>query len=294
MTLHQSSHLFSILVLEASAFLASCAPRPAGPALPPNPLIPGQSASAEPPPPPPPGRRGPQPPAPPLAVNGQTTVSGIVRSFNYGPAGLDGLILDQGTIVHFPPEYGNQVNAIAPVGAVVTASGWSHTGPAGDTLFDATTIRNTRTNATITVPAGPPPAPPPPAGPAGALSPQPAPVQSPAPPPPPAPSVGVQNPPALLSPGAAETTITGIVRSFNYGADGQVNGLILSSGIVVYFPPDYAAQVTRTIPVSGRVRVRGSTRAGPTGNELIDAETIANRQSGASVVIGNQPAPPQP
>lgn len=303
MTLQEGgSRLFSaMLVIQASVCLASCAPRPAAPALPLNPLPPGQSAYAEPPPPPSPPQRG-VAAAPPPAAAGQTAISGIVRSFNYGPGGLDGLILDQGTIVHFPPEYGNQVNTVAPVGASVVASGWSHTGPAGDTLFDATNITNRRTNAAITVTAGPaaPGPPPPPAAPPPPPPGPPAPPAGSPPPPlagpvgasPPAPPLGVQNAPVSPAPPVAEATVTGVVRSFNYGPDGQVNGLILSSGTVAYFPPEYSLQVTRTIPVSGRVRVMGSPRPGPTGNQLIDAETITNRQSGASVVIANQPAPP--
>jgi hypothetical protein len=99
MTLHQSSNFFSaILVLEASAFLASCAPRPPASALPANPLVPGQSAYRQPPPLPSPPQRGhPQALAPPPAVNGQTTISGTVRSFNYGPGG-EGLRYARGEI----------------------------------------------------------------------------------------------------------------------------------------------------------------------------------------------------
>lgn len=44
-----------------------------------------------------------------ITRHSRTTITGVVRSFNYGPGGLDGLILDSGTVVHFPPEYGNRV-----------------------------------------------------------------------------------------------------------------------------------------------------------------------------------------
>ncbi|MFZ0593232.1 MAG: hypothetical protein WAM39_22430, partial [Bryobacteraceae bacterium] len=90
MTLNQSSHLFSlILVLNAGAFLASCAPRPVAPPLPANPPPPDQSAYSEPtPPPPPPAPARSRAPMPPATMRSQTTISGTVRSFNYGPGGL--------------------------------------------------------------------------------------------------------------------------------------------------------------------------------------------------------------
>ena len=256
---------------------------------PPGPPPPGPSAFFAPPPPP-----GPPPPAPPapLEQGSQTTVSGVVRNFNYGPGGLDGLILDQGTVVHFPPEYGSQVSSALPIGSTVAASGWSHTGPAGDTLFDADKITNQRSRASISMTAGPAaaPPPPPPPGPPGTAAPPPPPpgpagyaLQSPAPP---APGLWPsQTPTAPVPP----TVVTGVIRSLNYGFDGQVNGLILSDGTAIYFPPEVASQVTRTVSVGGRVRVTGSLRTGPTGNRLIDAQIITNRQTGGSVTV--PPAP---
>ena len=81
------------------------------------------------------------------------------------------------------------------------------------------------------------------------------------------------------------TVVKGAIRSFNYGLDGRVNGLILSDGTAVYFPPEVANQVSRAVPVGGRVSVAGSLRTGPTGNRLIDAQIITNRQTGASVTV---------
>src|SRR5580700_9783357 len=79
---------------------------------------------------------GPPPPPPPPAPEGSAaTVTGVVRNFNYGPAGIDGLILDRGTVIHFPPEYSDRIASVAPIGSSVTASGWSRVGPAGDNVF---------------------------------------------------------------------------------------------------------------------------------------------------------------
>src|SRR5713101_5994373 len=81
-----------------------------------------------PPPPPPPVGAGdwtlqpppPPPPPPTQATATTTTVQGTVRSLTYGPAGdANGVILDQGTEVHVPPDEAAQLNSLAPVGARV-------------------------------------------------------------------------------------------------------------------------------------------------------------------------------
>jgi hypothetical protein len=79
--------------------------------------------------------------------------------------------------------------------------------------------------------------------------------------------------------------LSGVVRSFNYGIDGQVNGFVLSDQTLVYFPPEFAEQVTRTVAVGGSVKVVGSPRASPTGNQLIDAQVITNRKTGVSATV---------
>jgi hypothetical protein len=288
---------------------ASC--RPAPPAMPlaaavpqtiaqaPPPPPPGGAGYWTPPPPPPPrprpGRRagGPPPPGPPPPPPAQpaatTTVQGTVRSMSYGPAGdINGVILDQGTEVHVPPDQANELNSLAPVGARIQASGWIQTGPLGDTHLDAATITNLNNRGTMNFqvpppppgPGTPPPGPPDPNAEAGAP-----------PPPPPPPPVAVQPGPAF-STSAVETTITGGVRSFNYGPEGEVNGLIMDQGTVVYFPPEQSAQVTQVAQIGSRVRVRGWVRQGPTGNALLAAESIANRKTGNSISVTAQPPPP--
>ena len=114
-----------------------------------------------------------------------------------------------------------------------------------------------------------------------------------APPPPPAPSPVVPQPAPVSSNTGTDTTVTGVVRSFNYGAAGEVNGVILDQGTVVYFPPEQAGQVTQLVQVGSRIRVRGWVRQGPAGNALIGAETITNRTTGNSISVADQPPPPR-
>ena len=231
----------------------------------------------------------------------RTSVTGLVRNFNYGPGGLDGLILDSGTIIHFPQEYGSQVTSLAPIGSAVTASGWSHIGPAGDTLFDADAITNQRNWASLAVTGGPlgAPAPPLPLGPPGPGA------VPPPPPPPPGPAAYGPIPPVPPPPAGPDyrsgtqpvvgvSVITGVVRSYNYGLDGQVNGLILSDGTAVYSAPELGAQVAQLAPVGTRVRITGQPRIGRAGNRLIDAAIITNQRTGASVTAVNAAVPLPP
>jgi len=294
MTLMKSLPRTAMLIAVGAAFclpnLGCGPPRPPAAAPPPPPLPPTyvQPAAAW---------IAPQLPA--AQVSGAGTISGAVRGYNYGPGGLDGLILDSGTVVHFPPELSNQVTAVVPIGSTVVVEGWPHIGPAGDSLVDAQIITNRSTNGSIRVAdqaTPPPPGPPPRRG-------------RPVPPPPPplysAPSVApatVASAAPLAPQGAAawtnripqstETTLTGTVRSFNYGPDGQVNGLLLDQGTVVFFPPDLASQVTQVIPVRGRVRIRGWLRPDAAGGaRLLDAETIVNRSSGVAITMPPAPRP---
>src|ERR1700683_5560407 len=170
----------------------NCQAHPPAPPPPPPPHPPGSSATV--PPPPPPRGRGPLPPGP-GEQRSRTTVSGVVRSFTYGPGGLDGLILDRGTVIHFSPEYSAQVSAAVQVGSAVAASGWSHNGPAGDAVLDADTITNPSSRASITMAAAPPPPGPP-------LAPDPAAFAGPppAPPPPPGPAGYAAAPPSQSAP----------------------------------------------------------------------------------------------
>ena len=291
-----------LLVVGATVFafvIVSCRPGPAAMApaaavpqniaqAPPLPPPPGGAGYWTPPPPPPPRRgRGPGGPPPP-AAGSTATVQGTVRSLSYGPAGdVNGIILDQGTEAHVPPEQANQLNSLAPIGAQIQVSGWAHTGPLGDTHVDATTITNVNNKTTVSFqipppppgPGAPPPGPPDPNA-AGALS-----------LPPLTPPVTPQTAPVSSTLGT-DTTVTGVVRSFNYGPAGEVNGVILDQGAVVYFPPEHASQVTQLLQVGSRIRARGSVRQGSAGNALIAAETITNRRTGNSISVVDQPPPP--
>lgn len=89
-----------------------------------------------------------------------TTAVGTVRSFTTAPRGeVDGAILDDGTVLHWPPHLADRFADAAARGDRVRASGWMETGPRGDTHFEVRTLTNLRTEATIENDGPPPPRP---------------------------------------------------------------------------------------------------------------------------------------
>jgi hypothetical protein len=77
------------------------------------------------------------------------TVQGTVRRSTTAPMGeIDGAVLDDGTVIHWPPHLSDRFSAVIVRGDRVRLSGWMETGPAGDTHFELQSATNLRTNAT--------------------------------------------------------------------------------------------------------------------------------------------------
>ena len=115
--------------------------------------------------PPGPGpRRRPLPPPPGLTrgnaptATASQTAQGKVQRMTSAPMGeIDGAVLDDGTVIHWPPHLADRFSAIIARGDRVKVSGWMETGPAGDTHFEVLTATNLRTNASASNDvAGPP------------------------------------------------------------------------------------------------------------------------------------------
>jgi hypothetical protein len=78
------------------------------------------------------------------------TVRSSVREFTTAPKGeVDGAILADGTVVHWPPHLGDRFSNIISKGDNVKVIGWMETGPKGDTKLEVSTLTNVRTNKMI-------------------------------------------------------------------------------------------------------------------------------------------------
>ena len=165
------------------------------------------------PPLPPAGAPAPAPDAP-IATQQTNSRQGTIKAFNAGPNGeTDGVILNDGTVVFFPPETGEPLRATVKEGQRITFTGVSRPVASNRVAIDAQTVTANGQTFTVALPppppdgpgargmAGPPPppdGPPAPApggrgrggrgpGPVVAGGPPPPPPGCPAPPPPPGP-----------------------------------------------------------------------------------------------------------
>jgi hypothetical protein len=95
---------------------------------------------APPPPKGPVGQIPPRPPAPldPVPARGNAdSAEGVVTQFTTAPRGeIDGAVLDNGTILHWPPDQADRFSRVVAKGDRVRAIGRTETGPAGDTHFE--------------------------------------------------------------------------------------------------------------------------------------------------------------
>lgn len=136
--------------------------------------------------PPPPGMMPPPPPpGQPAPGAQQATVQGRVQQVLHGPAGdVNGALLDDGTILKFPPPLTWQASSTLQPGQVVTVQGWALSNTYGR-VVDAQTIGAGSTQAPPALPPGGATPPLPPAG--GPVPPPPAGMAPPPPPPAPRP-----------------------------------------------------------------------------------------------------------
>jgi hypothetical protein len=79
------------------------------------------------------------------------TVKGKVRSFTEAPKGeKDGMVLSDGTVVHWPPHLADRFTAVAKKGDRVEVVGSYETLKQGEKVFEARTVTNVATNASFT------------------------------------------------------------------------------------------------------------------------------------------------
>jgi hypothetical protein len=82
----------------------------------------------------------------------------------------------------------------------------------------------------------------------------------------------------------------GTIKAFNSGPNGETNGLILSDGTAVFFPPETGEPLRASIKEGSRVTFTGVSRPGAFNRLIVDAQTItANGQTFTAAVV---PPPP--
>jgi len=134
---------------------------------------------------------------------------------------VDGMLLETGTIVTFPPHMGTQLAAAIKVGDAVSVKGYPET-PA---QIKGYVVTNTRTNQSVMTLPKPP--------------------------------AGAKPPPHLRGVGLREMHAEGEVQHVRHGGKGEINGLILSDGTIVRFPRDAAFRFGSLFQVGQRIAATG-------------------------------------
>jgi hypothetical protein len=192
-----------------------------------------------------------QPPAPkgPRIGGEAVTIRGTVREFTTALKGeKDGLVLTDGTWVHWPPHLENRFGSGFSKGDKVKVIGFMETGPKGDTKLEVSTLTNLDTNRTFENPDLPAPF--------------------------------AENRGAAANGGI---TVNGTVKEFTAAPKGEVDGFILSDGKEVHWPPHLADQFKSIVARGDRVRATGFMETGPKGDSKLEVSVLTNLGTNRSV-----------
>jgi hypothetical protein len=199
------------------------------------------------------------------------TIEGRVNSLTTAPLGeVDGAVLDDGSVIHWPPHLADRFTAVAVTGDRIRAAGRMETGPAGDTHFEIAKVTNLRTSASAENELGPPPA-----GPARPVGP---------------PRPGPLARRELLDPRAGQTkTATGRVKTLTTAPMGELDGAVLDDATVIHWPPHLADRFTPVVTRGDRIKVSGWMETGPAGDTHLEVQTVVNLNSNASASADGGP-----
>ena len=190
-------------------------------------LMASTAAALAQPAPPPPSQPQPQPPQ--IASQSGTELLGTVARLLPTPQGeIDGLLLEDGRLVRFPPHMSAALLGVVGQGDAIVIEGMQ--GPAGGEVR-AWRITNRATGRSVT--EAPPPFPPGPRAWSG-----------------------------------HDMRVTGSVRRVLTGGRGEANGAILEDGTVVRFPPHVGEAFATLLVPGGHLAAQGYGTSGPAGTAI--------------------------
>jgi len=210
------------------------------------------------------------------------TVKGTVKGFTEAPKGeIDGMALSDGTVVHWPPHLEKKFTAIVKKGDRVEVVGRRVTLKQGEKLFEARTVTNLTTKASYTRDD-----------------------DEPLPPkdkkdkdkkdkkdkkdgPPPPKDKKDKERRRVVGP---DRTVTGTIERFTAAPKGEIDGMVLSDGTVVHWPPHQERLFTTIVKKGDRVRVVGFDEIKPKGERVLVVRSVTNLATKMTRV--NEDAPP--
>jgi hypothetical protein len=199
----------------------------------------------------------PAPPAPGFSSPGQSSpvVEGIVAQYlmnHYGE--VDGLLLNDGTQVHFPPHMERDLIAVAKPNDPVNVQGYRG---AGGPVVQAYAITNTQSGQSI-------------------VEREPGLFDRPI------------IPPYVKDRSLVERHAEGAIRVLLYGPRGELNGAVLEDRTIVRVPPHVAYQVAGLLQVGQSISAIGYGTENEHGRVI---EATAMGTSGKSMIPINDPGP---
>lgn len=182
-----------------------------------------------------------------------TNVEGTVKSLTTAPKGeIDGAVLEDGTVLHWPPHLEDRFADVAKKGSRVRVVGWNEVDPEGERRLEVKSLTNTDTRATAEN-DGP--------GPRG--------KKGKAPPPPP------------KRRGPAKT-IEGTIERFTTAPKGETDGAVLDDGTVLHWPPHLGDNFAGIVAKGDRVKAAGFEETTPKGDERFELESLTNLDTNKS------------
>jgi hypothetical protein len=204
------------------------------------------------------------------AGEGETrTIAGTVKQPTTAPRGeIDGAVLEDGTVIHWPPHLEERFKNLAAQGERVRVTGRMETGPKGDTHFEVATLTNLRTKTSADNDA-----PPPPRGPRGKRE-----------------KRGPRPQPERVA-GAETRTVTGKVTDATTAPRGEIDGAILDDGTVIHWPPHLQERFKDLATRGARVRVTGWMETGRRGDTHLEVRSVTNLRTNVSRNRGDEGPP---
>lgn len=197
------------------------------------------------------------------------TVEGAVRDVTTAPRGeVDGVVLDDGTVVHWPPHLEDRFRSLAARGERIRVMGRRERGPEGDVHLEVETLTNLRSKVS---------------------------AENDGPPPPPRGPRLRRRGPAPLPPAVGEAkTVTGTVRRYTTAPRGEVDGAILEDGTVIHWPPHLEDRFRDLAARGERIRVSGRMETGPEGDTHLEVQRLTNLRERTTRENDDGPPPPPP
>lgn len=175
------------------------------------------------------------------------TIAGKVERMTTAPKGeVDGAVLEDGTILHWPPHLEDRFAGVVKQGARIKAEGEMRTGPKGDTRFEVRQLTNTDTDATVEndEPARGPKRP--------------------------------KGPPPPPRRDERSETVQGQVERLTTAPKGEIDGAVLEDGTVLHWPPHLQDRFADLVKQGSRVKATGFNETTSKGDKHFEVASLTN------------------